>query len=80
MLTKKQFGITKDGEQASRYIVKNNFGLELEVSDFGALILAIRVPDKTGVHSDVVLGFDTLEEYYDIATGFGSHSRRGGLV
>ncbi len=78
MLTKTGFGITKDGEQASKYIMKNNSGLELEVSDFGALVLAIRVPDKNSVHSDVVLGFDTLEEYYDIATGFGAYIGRNG--
>ena len=78
MLTKTGFGITKDGEHASRYIMKNSFGMELEVSDFGALVLAIRVPDKNGMHSDVVLGFDTLEEYYDISTGFGAYIGRNG--
>lgn len=66
------FGVTKDGEIASRYILKNALGMELEVSDFGALILAIRVPDKNDKKRDVVLGFENLDDYYDISTGIGA--------
>ena len=77
-MKKTNFGLTKSGEQASRYILKNSTGMEAEVSDFGALVLAIRIPDKNGTVKDVVLGFETLEEYYNIATGFGAYVGRNG--
>ena len=78
MIKKTSFGITKDGKYATRYILKNNAGMEVETADFGVLVLAIRIPDKNGEIKDVVLGFDTLEEYYDTATGFGAYIGRNG--
>lgn len=77
-MKKVTFGFTKECEQASKYILENNNGLEVETSDFGALVLAIRVPDKLGNKKDVVLGFETLEEYYNTATGFGAYIGRNG--
>lgn len=71
-IKKTEFGITKDGEKASRYLMENASGMEVELSDFGAQFLAIRVPDKAGVKRDVLLGYDTLEEYYDNSCGFGA--------
>lgn len=77
-MKKVAFGFTKECEQASKYILENKNGLEVETSDFGALVLAIRVPDKLGNKKDVVLGFETLEEYYNTATGFGAYIGRNG--
>ncbi|MBQ8813067.1 MAG: galactose mutarotase [Lachnospiraceae bacterium] len=75
-MKKTKFGITKNGELAGRYRLENKAGLVVEVSDFGALVLAIRVPDRFGEIRDVVLGFDSLEEYYDTRTGFGAYVGR----
>lgn len=77
-MEKKAFGITKDSEKAVKYILKNTIGMEMEASDFGALILSVRVPDRNGVKRDVVLGFDTLEAYYDNSIGFGAYIGRNG--
>ena len=77
-MQKLKFGITKDGEQASKFVLTNKEGMEIEVSDFGALILAIRVADKAGAKVDVQLGYDTLEEYYDNDCGFGAYIGRNG--
>ncbi|MBR4059415.1 MAG: galactose-1-epimerase, partial [Lachnospiraceae bacterium] len=77
-IKKTEFGITKDGEKASRYLMENASGMEVELSDFGAQFLAIRVPDKAGVKRDVLLGYDTLEEYYDNSCGFGAFIGRNG--
>ncbi len=76
-ITKLPFGTTRDGHKASRYILTNKNGLEVELSDFGALILAIRIPLKNGKR-DVVLGYDTLDEYYSNAPGFGAYVGRNG--
>ena len=75
-MDKIEFGVTREGDIASKYILKNKAGMELEVSDFGALVLAIRVPDKNKNLRDIVLGFETLDNYYDTATGFGAYVGR----
>ena len=54
--------------------------MEVEVSDFGALVLAICVPDNKGNLRDVVLGFNTMEVYYDISTGFGAYIGRNANI
>ncbi len=70
------FGTTKDGEQASKYILKNKNGMEVTLLDMGAVIQSLIVPDKNGVKKDVMLGYDTLEEYYDNGCAFGAYVGR----
>lgn len=60
---KKEFGATKNGKKASCYVLKNSKGMEAVVSDFGASLLKLYVPDKDGKTQDVVLGYETLEGY-----------------
>lgn len=43
--------------------LENNRGVVVGLSDFGARIVSILVPDKLGNPTDVVLGFNTIEEY-----------------
>lgn len=57
------FGTTKTGQKATIYSMENTNGMKVEVSDFGALIVRLFVPDQEGTLADVVLGFDTLEGY-----------------
>lgn len=45
------------------YTIKNNKGMSVVVSDYGATILHIYVPDKNGNVRDVVYGYDTMEGY-----------------
>ena len=45
---KKEFGTTRNGETASCYILKNSKGMKAVVSDFGAALLKLYVPDKNG--------------------------------
>ena len=76
MIQKLHFGLTKTGVQACKYILTNDKGAELTVSDFGAYILSIRVPDRNGEKKEVTLGYDTIEEYYDNDRGFGAYVGR----
>lgn len=43
-------------------VLKNDF-LEVEISEYGASIVSIKMPDKNGNIVDVVLGYDDLEKY-----------------
>lgn len=46
-----------------RYTWSNANGVLVQVIDYGATIVSIKTPDKYGVLEDIVLGFDTLEDY-----------------
>lgn len=70
------FGLTKEGKETKRYLLAGKSGLEVEVTNFGACILGIRVPDESGIKRDIMLGFDTLEEYCDNNSGFGAYIGR----
>lgn len=45
------------------YTIENSQGARLEVTDLGATVRAILMPDRNGIIGDVVLGYDTPEEY-----------------
>lgn len=66
------FGITKEGEKVYKYTVENKNGMKAVVSEYGAVLVSLFVPDKKGELTDVVLGFDKLESYFDNTPGFGS--------
>ncbi len=52
-----------DGRSSRRFQLRNRDGMEVEFSDYGATVTRVIVPDRNGVPVDVVLGFDTVEEY-----------------
>lgn len=76
MIERIKFGTTKEGAEASIYILENSNGMHMQLSDFGALILTIMLPDKNGCIKDITLGFDELENYYNTDTGFGAYIGR----
>lgn len=58
----KSFGITEQGE-AVHQIHLHNAILSCEIITYGATLRTLLVPDKDGKPVDVVLGYDTLEQY-----------------
>eukprot|EP00826_Nyctotherus_ovalis_P057643 TRINITY_DN7890_c0_g1_i1.p1 TRINITY_DN7890_c0_g1~~TRINITY_DN7890_c0_g1_i1.p1 ORF type:complete len:354 (-),score=73.00 TRINITY_DN7890_c0_g1_i1:52-1113(-) len=54
------------------YTLANKHGLELQLLNYGATIRSLKVPDKNGKQVDVVLGFNTLEEYHEHTVYFGA--------
>ena len=59
----KLVGFTSEGAEVSLYELTNKNGMQLQVTNFGATITALKMPLKSGEMVDVVLGFDTLESY-----------------
>ncbi len=56
-----------------RHWLKTNSGLQCEVTNYGCRIIRLLAPDRVGKLEDVVLGFDTIEEYFQVPeTFFGS--------
>ena len=52
-----------DGKPIRLYILTNKSGAEVTVTNFGAKIVSLMVPDKKGNLTDVVLGHDSIDEY-----------------
>ena len=57
------FGKAADGTAVESITLKNKNGMTVKVMSLGATITEIDVPDKNGKFANVVLGFDSAEEY-----------------
>lgn len=62
-IRKELFGKTKNGQEIYRYWIENTKGMKAGVISYGAILVNLFTPDKTGKAGDVVLGYDTLEPY-----------------
>ncbi len=62
MVTKRLFGVTKAGFEASAYTISNDRGIAVTVLDYGATLQSVVLPHR-GERVDIVLGYDTIEEY-----------------
>ncbi len=70
-MEKKLFG-TKNGENIFLFSLENKNGMKVTLSNFGALIIKLEVPDKNRKVADVALGYDTLEEYIENYNFYGA--------
>lgn len=72
------FGRNQKGEETSLYIFENaNHGV-MKVSDHGATLVSLLVPDKEETIRDVVLGYDEASEYEKHTCYFGATVGRNG--
>lgn len=54
---------TFKGKATALYTLKNKNGLIVQITNFGAKIVSIYVPDRKGNFDDIVLGYATINEY-----------------
>lgn len=52
-----------DGKQTDLFVLTNKSGSEVTVTNYGAKIVSLLVPDKDGNFVDVVTGHDSIKEY-----------------
>ena len=65
-IRRKIWGKLPDGTPVYKYIMTNASGASVTLSNIGAGIVSIMVPDKNGKLGDVVLGYNKPESYlYD---------------
>lgn len=69
---KKVFGTLKDGTEVSLYSFTNRNQMTMTVTELGAILVSLTLPDRDGVLRDVVLGYDTPQEYLDNSCYFGA--------
>jgi aldose 1-epimerase len=72
------FGKTQDGKAVSRYVLVNQKGMEAVVITYGAALVSLKVPNRSGRIQDVVLGYDTLQGYEQDKSFFGATIGRYG--
>jgi aldose 1-epimerase len=63
---------TDGGKTVKLFTLTNKNGMEVKITNFGAVINSIVVPDRNGKMENVVLGFDSLKSYQGTHPYFGS--------
>ena len=62
-LKKSLFGQSEDGSNVNLFTLTNDNQIEIRITNYGGIIVSIQTPDRDGKLGDIVLGFDTLDEY-----------------
>ena len=71
-LEKKNFETEINGKKSDLFVLTNEAGMEVCITNFGGRIASIMVPDKDGNMKDVVLGFDSIQDYINVPSDFGA--------
>jgi aldose 1-epimerase len=58
-----RFHQTIDGVVVDLFTLNNNQGMEAVITNYGATVVALKVPDRYGQQMDVTLGYDTIDGY-----------------
>ncbi len=57
------FGNDKNGKTVQIYTLTNKIGVEARITNYGATLVSLKVPDRSGNLEDIVLGFDSVDGY-----------------
>jgi aldose 1-epimerase len=71
-VTKTNFGKTSTGENVDLYTLRNVHGVEAKITNYGGIVVSLKVPDRNGKFDDVVLGFKDFEGYMNNGPYFGA--------
>jgi aldose 1-epimerase len=70
-IEKEAFGTTPDGTAVDLYTLRNDNGIEVQITNYEGILLSVLAPDKEGNLEDIVLGYATLAEYIKYDPYFG---------
>jgi len=62
-IRRQPFGKTSDGKEIDIYLLKNSNDMQIEITNYGGIVVSLKVPDRRGKMADVVLGYDDLASY-----------------
>ncbi len=85
---RKDFKAIVSGKPVDLYILKNKKGSQVAITNYGARLVGLFVPDKAGKLTDVILGFRSIQEYQEskaiyagpIVGRFGNRINKGEFV
>lgn len=62
-ISRQPFGKTADDTAVELFTLKNSRGMEARITNYGGIVVSLKVPDRRGRLDDVVLGYDNLQGY-----------------
>ncbi len=65
-----EFGKMPDGKTVQAYTMRNKNHVEVVVISYGGIVTSIRTADRKGAMAGIVLGFDSLQDYFDHPSPF----------
>jgi len=72
MVQRSAFQATRDGKPVDLYTLKNKHGHLAQVTNYGAKLVSLFVPDTNGRLGDVALGYNSLEDYLTRTASMGA--------
>ncbi len=72
VITKEAWGKLPSGEPVDLYTLRNQHGIEAKITTYGGRLVSLKTPDRLGQFADIVLGFETLDEYLHKNPFFGA--------
>ena len=71
-IEKSAYGTTEKGEKVDSYKLTNQKGMEVKIITYGGIISSLKVPNKAGKSEEVVIGFNSLDQYMKANPYFGA--------
>ncbi len=71
-IAKEAYGVTSDSINVESYTLRNEKGMEVAIITYGGIITKLKVPNKDNKIEDVVLGYNSIEEYQKSTPYFGA--------
>jgi aldose 1-epimerase len=72
------YGKLNDGREVTIFTLTNTKGMTARITEYGAILVGLEVPDSKGVKADVTLGYDTLAGWLTSPSYFGASVGRFG--
>lgn len=63
---------TVQGKAVYTYTLTNKNGLEVKITNYGATLMSILIPDSGNTKTDIILGFDNIQPYVNGCPYFGA--------
>ena len=73
-----QYGAMPDGKKVKVFTLTNKNGLTAKVIEYGAILISMETPDKSGKSADITHGYDNLEGWLTNTSYFGATVGRFG--
>ncbi len=71
-IDKQLFGKTIEGASVYLFTLTNRNGAMAQITNYGAIVVSLSMPDRNGNMGDVVLGYDNLADYIKDKAYFGA--------
>jgi len=69
-LRREDFQKIINGKQTDLFILKNDAGMEIAITNYGGAVVAVMAPDRDGHYSNVVLGHDSIDHVVNSPESF----------